>query len=142
MTLIHPEAGPTTLRIITLPMVMAIALRERSSTNVRGFLLITTGRISGTLAGVLILVVVPASLLAVVLRLLILAGVIMSVIGTSFELRDRNQLLARLAPGSVGTAAGIGGPPVALVYQDRPGAELRSMLSLAFVVGVIMSLVP
>ncbi len=141
MTLIHPEAGPTTLRIITLPMVMAIALRERSSTNVRGFLLITTGRISGTLAGVLILVVVPASLLTVVLGLLILAGVIMSLIGTSFELRDRNQLLAGLASGIVGTAAGIGSPPVALVYQDRPSAELRSTLSLAFVVGVIMSLV-
>jgi uncharacterized protein len=141
MTLIRPEAVPATLLILTIPMVVIIALRERSSINVRGFLLITAGRIPGILAGVLILVVVPASLLAVVLGLLILAGVIMSIIGTSFELRDRNQFIAGLASGIMGTAAGIGGPPVALVYQNRPGAELRSTLSLAFVVGVIMSLV-
>ncbi len=141
ITLIHPEAVPATLLILTLPMVVIIALRERSSINIRGFLLITTGRIPGTLVGVLILVVVPANLFAVVLGLLILTGVTMSVIGTRFELRDRNQLVAGLASGITGTAAGIGGPPVALVYQDRPGAELRSTLSLAFVVGVIMSLV-
>jgi uncharacterized protein len=140
MTLIRPEAVPATLLILTIPMVI-IALRERSSINVRGFLFITAGRIPGILGGVLILVVVPASLLAVVLGLLILAGVIMSIIGTNFELRDRNQFIAGLASGIMGTAAGIGGPPVALVYQNRPGAELRSTLSLAFVVGVIMSLV-
>jgi uncharacterized protein len=141
MTLIRPEAVPATLLILTIPMVVIIALRERNSINVRGFLLITAGRIPGTLVGVLILVVVPASFLAVALGSLILAGVIMSVIGTSFELRDRNQFAAGFASGIMGTAAAIGGPPVALVYQDRPGGELRSTLSLAFVVGVIMSLV-
>ena len=141
MTLIRPEAVPATLLILTIPMVVIIALRERDSINVRGFLLITAGRIPGTLAGVLILVAVPASLLAVVLGLLILAGVTMSVVGTRFKLRARNQLVAGFFSGIMGTAAGIGGPPVALVYQDRPGAELRSTLSLAFVVGVIMSLV-
>ncbi len=141
MTLIHPEAVPATLLILSIPMVVIIALRERSSINIRGFLLITMGRIPGTLAGVLILVVVPANLLALVLGLLILTGVTMSVIGTRFELRDRNQLVAGFASGIMGTAAAIGGPPVALVYQDRPGGELRSTLSLAFVVGVIMSLV-
>lgn len=141
MALIYPEAVPATLLILAIPMVGIIVLRERSSINVRGFLLITAGRIPGTIAGVLILVAAPASLLAVVLGLLILAGVIMSVIGTRFELRDRNQFVAGFASGIMGTAAAIGGPPVALVYQDRPGGELRSTLSLAFAVGVVMSLV-
>jgi hypothetical protein len=57
MTLIHPEAVPATLLILIIPMVAILALRERNSINVRGFLLITTGRI----AGVLILVAGPAS---------------------------------------------------------------------------------
>jgi uncharacterized membrane protein YfcA len=81
MALVRPEAVPATLLILTIPMVVIMVLRERSSINVRGFLLITAGRIPGTLACVLILVAVPASLLAMVLGLLILAGVIMSVIG-------------------------------------------------------------
>jgi len=141
MTLIRPEVVPATLLILTIPTVVIIALRERNSINVRGFLLITAGRIPGTLAGVLILVVVPAGLLSVVLGLLILASVTMSVIGTRFKLRDRNQFVAGFASGTMGTAAAIGGSPVASVYQDRPGGELRSTLSLAFVVGAIMSLV-
>ena len=34
-----------------------------------------------------------------------------------------------------------GGTPLALVYQDRSGAELRSTLAISFVVGIAMSLV-
>jgi hypothetical protein len=41
MTLIRPEAVPATLLILTIPMMVIIALRERSSINFRGFLLIT-----------------------------------------------------------------------------------------------------
>lgn len=141
MAVVSPEAVPVTLLILTLPMVAAITLRERKELNVRGFLLITAGRVPGTLAGVLVLVVVPTDLLAVVLGLLILVGVVMSIVGARFELRDGTQLIAGFASGIMGTTAAIGGPPVALVYQSRPGAELRSTLSLAFVVGVIMSLV-
>ena len=43
--------------------------------------------------------------------------------------------------GVVGTVAALGGTPLALVYQDRSGAELRSTLAISFVVGIAMSLV-
>jgi uncharacterized protein len=141
MTLIVPQAVPATILFLTLPMVVTIALREREAINVRGFLLITAGRIPGTLVGVLILVMVPVDLLAVVLGLMILAGVTMSAIGAGFKLRNRTQFVAGLASGIMGTTVAIGGPPLALAYQDRSGAELRSTLSVAFVVGVILSLV-
>jgi uncharacterized membrane protein YfcA len=140
LTLIVPQAVPATILFLTLPVVVTIALRERKAINVRGFLLITAGRIPGTLVGVLILVIVPVDLLAVVLGLMILAGVAMSAIGAGFELQDRTQFVAGLASGIMGTTVAIGGPPLALVYQDRSGAELRSTLSVAFVVGVILSL--
>jgi uncharacterized membrane protein YfcA len=140
LTLILPQAVPATILFLTLPVVVTIALRERRAINVRGFLLITAGRIPGTLVGVLILVIVPVDLLAVVLGLMILAGVTMSAIGAGFELQDRTQFVAGLASGIMGTTVAIGGPPLALVYQDRSGAELRSTLSVAFVVGVILSL--
>ncbi len=41
----------------------------------------------------------------------------------------------------MGTVAALGGTPLALVYQDRSGAELRSTLAISFVVGIAMSLV-
>ena len=42
--------------------------------------------------------------------------------------------------GLTGTISSIGGPPMALLYQDAAGARLRSTLSGYFVVGAIMSL--
>lgn len=40
----------------------------------------------------------------------------------------------------MGTAGGIGGPPLALVYQERSGPEVRSILAVAFLVGTGISL--
>ncbi len=40
----------------------------------------------------------------------------------------------------MGTAGGIGGPPLALVYQDRSGPGIRSTLAVAFLVGTGISL--
>ena len=40
----------------------------------------------------------------------------------------------------MGTAGGIGGPPLALVYQERSGPEVRSILAVAFLVGPGISL--
>ncbi len=39
-----------------------------------------------------------------------------------------------------GTISSIGGPPMALLYQDAAGSRLRGTLSGFFVVGVLMSL--
>jgi uncharacterized membrane protein YfcA len=38
------------------------------------------------------------------------------------------------------TAAGLGGPPVALVYQREPGLRLRGTLAAYFIVGTVVSL--
>ena len=38
------------------------------------------------------------------------------------------------------TAAGLGGPPVALVYQRANGLRLRGTLAAYFIVGTVMSL--
>jgi uncharacterized membrane protein YfcA len=39
------------------------------------------------------------------------------------------------------TAAGLGGPPVALVYQRETGVRLRGTLAAYFIVGTVLSLV-
>jgi hypothetical protein len=40
----------------------------------------------------------------------------------------------------MGTASSVGGPPVALVYQDAPGAQMRATLSAFFLFGTLVSL--
>ena len=71
---------------------------------------------------------------------LILAAVAMSLLGSSFEVGNRTRFAGGIASGVMGTAAGVGGPPLAIVYQSRPGPELRSTIALSFAVGNAMSL--
>jgi uncharacterized membrane protein YfcA len=140
LALIRPEAVPATIVLLSIPMVVLMAIRERGSIRVRDFLRITTGRLPGTLVGAWILLALPASSLGTAFGLLILAGVIMSAVGPNFEAGNKAQFLGGVASGIMGTAAGIGSPPLALVNQNRPGAQLRSTLAISFVVGTLISL--
>jgi uncharacterized protein len=40
----------------------------------------------------------------------------------------------------MGTAAGIGRPPLALIYQNREGQVIRATLAVAFAIGSAISL--
>jgi uncharacterized protein len=45
-----------------------------------------------------------------------------------------------VASGIMSTGAAVGGPAVALVFQDRGGAVLRSTLAVFFLFGLVVSL--
>jgi uncharacterized membrane protein YfcA len=49
-------------------------------------------------------------------------------------------IAAGLVTGVTETATGIGGPPLALVYQHHPVAVMRSTIALCFLVGELISL--
>lgn len=140
LALVRPEAVPATIVLLSIPMVVLMALRERGAISVRDFAWITLGRLPGVLAGGWILSAISASSLTLVFGLLILAGVIMSTLVPNFRAGSGAQFLGGMASGIMGTTAGIGSPPLALVNQGRPGSELRSTLAISFVVGTTMSL--
>jgi uncharacterized protein len=117
-----------------------MSAREWHSIDFGGFFLITAGRLLGTIAGVALLVFVPNGSLSTLTGLLILVAALTSFLKPSFEVRNGTRVTGGVASGVVGTVAALGGTPLALVYQDRSGAELRSTLSISFVVGIAMSL--
>jgi uncharacterized membrane protein YfcA len=140
MTLIKPDALPATLLLLGFPMVIVMALRERRAIDFHGFFSITCGRAIGTLAGVWLLTIIVPRFLSALLGVLILVGVAMNVLGARFKANMGSRLVAGMLSGTMATASAIGGPPLALVYQDRPSAELRSTLALSFAIGAVMSL--
>ncbi len=141
MALLIPAALPVTLLFLALPMTSLMAFRERRDIDVPGFAWITLGRALGTAGGAAVLVLVPADALSVLFGSLILVAVSMAAVGPAFEAGTQTRFLAGIASGVMGTAAAVGGPPVAIVYRHRPGPELRSTLALSFLVGLLMSLV-
>jgi uncharacterized membrane protein YfcA len=140
LALALPEALPATFIILAFPLTTVMALRERHAIDVRGFAWITAGRVLGTAAGAAILVAVPSDSLSVLFGALIILAVGLSTLGPGVEARSRTRFVAGIASGTMGTAAAIGGPALALVYQGRPGPELRSTLALSFEAGQVLAL--
>lgn len=140
--LMRPDAVPATVLLIALPMTAWLSLRERGDIDQAGFAVITAGRLVGTLGGVWLLVTVARDSLTVLTGVVVVVAVGLSWLAPDFEAGRPSRLAAGVASGVMTTIAAIGGPPLALVYSDhpRPGAELRSTLNLAFLVGALLSL--
>ena len=141
LILTEPSSLPAGMLILSLPMTIWMAFRERSAIDVRGFVEIIIARLPGTGLAVVVLGVVSGDGVSVVIGAAIIVAVLLSAFGPEFELRTRWRLLAGLFSGFMGTVAAIGGPPLAIAYQRRPGPELRSTMALSFAVGSIVSLI-
>jgi uncharacterized membrane protein YfcA len=66
--------------------------------------------------------------------------VAVSASGVHLRPTPRTLAAAGLAAGFMGTVSGIGGPPIALVYQDAEGPVLRATLARFFLVGTAVAI--
>jgi hypothetical protein len=139
IALVEPDAVPVTVMCMAVPMTIVMALRERSHIDVGGFATIMTGRILGIAGGVVMLAVVPDSGLSVLVGVMILLGVGLSVGGLDIRPRPWVNVGAGVLSGVMGTTSAIGGPALAVVYQNRPGPELRSTLALSYLTGIVIA---
>jgi uncharacterized membrane protein YfcA len=98
------------------------------------------GQIPACIVGAATVAVVSPDGLAVLFGVLVLVGVGLSAIGHHPRPTPAVGLAAGAASGFMGTTTGIGGPPMALVYQRERGAQIRAAFSRFFGVGSIVAL--
>ena len=98
-------------------------------------------QVPGAVLAGLVLASLPQRHLSLLFAALVIVAVAVSSAG--WHLRPTRGTLtgAGVAAGFMGTISGIGGPPIALVYQRSPGPTLRATLSRFFLVGGVVSLV-
>jgi uncharacterized membrane protein YfcA len=77
---------------------------------------------------------------SILFGVLVLLAVLLSALGFSIRPTGRNVLVAGTLAGFMGTTSSIGGPPVALIFQDMPGPELRGTLSAYFLGSTMLAL--
>jgi hypothetical protein len=140
LTIVQPEAVPPTVLLMALPLTAAMAWRERGHIDRRGFGFILFGRLVGTAAGVAIVLTVPLETLPVVIGTMIVLAVLLSAAGIEPSPTPAVAFGAGMVSSVMGTTSAIGGPILAVVYQRRPGPELRSTLAISFFFGVSISL--
>jgi uncharacterized membrane protein YfcA len=141
VALVDPSLIPGTLIMLATLVTILVVAREHQQIDLQGTGWALAGRVPGTVAGALLLVVLPDKALALVLAGVVLAGVVLTSVGWAPVPHRRNLVLAGAASGVLGTATAIGGPPMALVWQKVTGARLRGTMSGFFLVGSVLSLV-
>lgn len=139
LALALPESLPATAVLLGIPMSLAMLAHERHAVDRRGLAWILVGRVPGTLLGTWVVVTVSTDTLKAFIGASVLLAVVASVVAPPVRRTRRAELLAGVASGTTGTAAGIGGPPLALLYQHEPGPTIRSTLAAAFFFGTILS---
>lgn len=140
LLLFAPETVPVTPLVVATPMVMVQAVAERRSLDPGGFGRLTAGRIPGTALGAWVLTLVGPSFVAAAAGALLLCAVAASVFRGARSTSRPLEVVAGFASGVAGTVGAVGGPYMGLAYADRPGPVLRATISLAFAVGVVLSL--
>ena len=132
---------PVTLLILMLPLNFLVSWRERHWIDRRGASWITVGRFFGTFLGMAVLIALSVRQLEIAVGLLTVLAAVVALLSPPFEPRPTASLGVGLFTGVTETATGIGGPPLALLYQHAPGPILRSTVAACFLVGEIISLV-
>lgn len=139
LALADPAFIPVTIVIAVIPLTVSMALTERTHVDQRGFVLAVIGRVPGVVLGAILVAAVGDRLLALLVACSVLAAVIASVAGWHVRTTGPTIISAGLASGFTGTATGVGGPPMAIVYQHGDPATMRSTISAFFAVGAAMS---
>lgn len=138
--LTQPELLPVAVLVLMVPLNIYVAGRERSGVDLRGAGWVTLGRLAGTVGGLAVLVAVPTSSLNLLVGGCIVLAALASLFAPSFSPGRSALATAGLVTGVTETATGVGGPPLALVYQHKPAHVLRSTVALCFLVGEVLSI--
>ena len=139
--MVAPRLLPVFLLIQMIPLNGYVTWRERHALDGAGTTWISLGRLAGTFGGLGVLILVSGQQLSLLVGVSTVLAVLMTLLAPSFEPGKWAFLTAGLVTGVTETSTGVGGPPLALVYQHRPAAVLRSTVAACFLIGELISVV-
>jgi uncharacterized protein len=140
LALLDPRLVPVPILIGSTAINVAMARRERAHGGWTAFWWILGGRLPGSLAGLALLIALDPSGIQLVLGLALVAAVVATWRRWEIPLTPRGLIGAGVLSGVGATAVSVGGPPVALAFQHRQGAELRATLARVLLAGQLVSL--
>ena len=140
------RAGAVIGRSCDLDMIAAVTGRPaeylaRPLAELADHFLLLPARVPGTVVGVVVVDWLADRTLGIVVGVMVLIAVGLTLWTIRVPVNRRTLVTAGCVSGVTGTATSIGGPQLALLYQHRPGAQVRSTLAVYFIVGASLSLV-
>jgi uncharacterized membrane protein YfcA len=140
LVILDPSLVPGPLLATALSLSILVAFREHRAIDLGGVGWALVGRVPGTLLGALVVAVVPRQQTSLLVGAMVLVAVGMFATGTRVARTRRSLFGAGTLSGFMATTSSVGGPPIALLYQDSHGGRVRGTLSGFFLVGLVISL--
>jgi uncharacterized protein len=140
LALVLPRSLPVTVVFLGVPISIAMLRHEHRSLDRNGLTWIIIGRVPGTIVGAWTVATASVAVRQGLIGAFVLGFVVASLAVPPIPVDPRTQLAAGAVSGVTGTAAGIGGPPIALLYQHHAGPAMRSTLAASFFFGTLLSL--
>jgi len=140
LAVIDPHLVPAPVIIASLVLNLLVGRRDRGDRPWHTMRWPIAGQIPASIAGAATVAVVSERGLAVLFGTLVLVGVGLSATGRHPRPTPRVGFAAGAASGFMGTTTGIGGPPMALVFQQERGPQMRAAFSRFFGVGSVAAL--
>ena len=132
MFLVSPLFLPGSLILNAVLLTVMMLFRNRANLSFREVRFAIGGDVVGTVLAGLTLMVLSTKGFELIFGGLILFAVILSVAGLRPQLSPRTSLVAGAASGYMGTITAVGGPPMALIYQNEQGPLVRANMSAFF----------
>lgn len=140
LMIIDPVFVPGPLLMLAMMVSLLMVIREWKNIDTVGLSMALIGRIPGTILAAAIFASIPLALFGITFGVMVLAAVLLSATRWRFVSSKRNLLCAGFASGFMGTLTSIGAPPLALAYQDKPAAVIRSTMAAFFALGCAFSI--
>ena len=139
LALLDPALVPGPLLMISCVIAVMSVLRERAALDVSGLGYALAGRLAASIPAALLIGLLPVRGLAITFALVILLAVLASLLKLPLRPTRLNLAIAGTLSGFMGTLTSVGLPPMALVYQSVPPAQLRASIGGFLAVGSLIS---
>jgi uncharacterized membrane protein YfcA len=139
LAVIDPQLVPVPVILASLVFNVLLARRDRGEVPWQVIRRPLMGLVPASVLGAAAVAMVSQRGLGILFGILVLVAVALSVSGRHPSMSPSHLLTAGAASGFMGTTTGIGGPPMALVFQRHSGPQLRASLSRFFGIGSVVS---
>jgi len=141
LAMIDHDFVPVAIMIAVLPLSGAVAATSFHELDRSALGWALAGRVPGVVAGSVMVAAVSSRGLALALGVAVLVAVAVSAWSPPFHADHRSIATAGAVSGFMGTATGVGGPPMAIVFQRSHPPTVRATLAAYFSIGAVISLV-
>ncbi|NUO98080.1 MAG: sulfite exporter TauE/SafE family protein [Nonomuraea sp.] len=141
LTMLDPSVMPGAIQVVNMSLPLFTLAAEWRRVDWRGLGFAVLGRVPGSAIGALVVVYVSVQALGVLVGTMVLLAVAVTARTVTVPRNGATITGAGFLSGITGTATGIGGPPIALVYQSAKGPQIRATLAMFFFLSAAQSMV-